>query len=66
MNGQQIECVLEQIDDNVGLARDEAEAYIRQNRTDLISALVKTGHAEIKTSGGNFTITLADLGALAA
>ena len=66
MNGQQIESMLDQIDENVDLARDEAMQYIRKHQSELAQQLATRGYAMIKTNAGELRLSVDDLNAVAA
>lgn len=66
MNGIQIENILRLIDENVDITRQEAIRYIRDHQQQIIQDLVRSGATKVKTSAGDLSLTLEDLGAAAA
>ena len=66
MNGQQIESMLNQIDENIDLSRDEAMRYIRSHQDELASQLATQGYAMVKTNAGDLRLSVEDLEAVAA
>lgn len=66
MNGSQIEQVLQLIDRNMQTSSDEATEYIRLNQTAIAQSIANTGSAIVRTSAGDFRISVDDLEAAAA
>jgi hypothetical protein len=66
MNGMQIENILQLIDCNIALTRDEATKYIRLHRNEVAQSLAVAGTATIPTSAGNINLSIEDLKAVAA
>jgi len=66
VNGTQIENVLQLIDCNIELTRNEATAYIRTHRSEVAESLADNGAAIIPTSAGPLTLRVEDLRSAAA
>ncbi len=56
MNGTQLERVLNLIDANLALNRDEIIRYIQDHETEIVEQMDKYGKIEIPTSVGRVTI----------
>jgi hypothetical protein len=66
MNAAEIENVLQLIDENIALTRDEAVEYIREHRNEVARAIAEHGTASIPTTAGELSLSKADLEAVAA
>jgi hypothetical protein len=61
MTGNYIESLLEMIDGNIGIARDEALQYIKDHEAEIVTSLARTGTATIKTAAGDLQLKMSDL-----
>lgn len=66
MNGSQIESVLQLIDQNVDITRQETLLYLREHQAEVVQALARTGRATVKTTAGELSLRIEDLTAAAA
>jgi len=66
MNGNQIEHVLQLIDQSLQNSSDEATKYIRENQAAIAQSIAQTGSAMVRTSAGDFRLSVEDLEAAAA
>ena len=61
MNGKQIEDLLQLIDGNLMLTRDEAAVYIQEHRDAILKSLTETGSAIVETKAGKLELSMHDL-----
>jgi len=58
MNGKQIEDLLQLIDGNLTLTRDEAAKYIQEHHEAIIKSLTETGSATVETKAGKLELSM--------